>query len=325
MARPRIFISSTFYDLKHFRTDLEKFIKSFGYEPVLNENGNIPYGTDERLEEYCYREIQNCDIVVSIIGGRYGSESKSGGDKYSVSNKELETAIKLNKQVYIFINQEVDAAFQIFRQNNDNDEIIYPMVDDIKVLKYIQEVRSKSKNNIICLFSSVDDITSFLKEQWSGLFKDFLLNKSKEDFNNKIKDINTTVETLNQLVKHFSKDKEDSDETVKVLLRRNHPLNKQLKNKFEVKFPFYINTFEDLKNFLYLFDYKGCEVENVEKSKYYYSFSRWEDGFYESYLNFKKDIFDENGFIKDFDDSTWKKEFIINDNWSLSLDDDLPF
>lgn len=44
MAKPRIFISSTFYDLKQIRTDLDNFIKGMGYDVVRNEQGNIPYG-----------------------------------------------------------------------------------------------------------------------------------------------------------------------------------------------------------------------------------------------------------------------------------------
>ncbi|HAV1364053.1 DUF4062 domain-containing protein [Vibrio parahaemolyticus] len=35
MAKPRIFVSSTYYDLKHIRNSLEAFIDSFGYESVL--------------------------------------------------------------------------------------------------------------------------------------------------------------------------------------------------------------------------------------------------------------------------------------------------
>ncbi|HDI3138782.1 TPA: DUF4062 domain-containing protein, partial [Vibrio cholerae] len=37
MAKPRIFISSTYYDLKHIRSDLERFISEQGYDAVLNE------------------------------------------------------------------------------------------------------------------------------------------------------------------------------------------------------------------------------------------------------------------------------------------------
>jgi len=70
MAMPRIFISSTFYDLKQIREDLERSIKELGYEPVRNETGAIPYGKEEPPEAYAYKELELCDIIVSIIGGR---------------------------------------------------------------------------------------------------------------------------------------------------------------------------------------------------------------------------------------------------------------
>jgi hypothetical protein len=58
MAKLKIFLSSIYYDLKHIRRDLEQFIKQMGYEPVLNEKGNIPYGKDEELSKYCYKEVE---------------------------------------------------------------------------------------------------------------------------------------------------------------------------------------------------------------------------------------------------------------------------
>lgn len=42
MAKPRVFISSTFYDLKQIRADLDNFIQSLGYDVVRNEEGAIP-------------------------------------------------------------------------------------------------------------------------------------------------------------------------------------------------------------------------------------------------------------------------------------------
>ena len=71
MAKPRIFISSTFYDLRQIRAELDKFIRSLGYEPIRNEVGDIPYGKEEEIQQYCYKEIENIDILISIIGSRY--------------------------------------------------------------------------------------------------------------------------------------------------------------------------------------------------------------------------------------------------------------
>ncbi len=43
MPAPRVFISSTLYDLKYIRENLKFFVRSFGYEPVLSEEGAIFY------------------------------------------------------------------------------------------------------------------------------------------------------------------------------------------------------------------------------------------------------------------------------------------
>ena len=79
MARPRVFVSSTYYDLKYVRSDLESFIKSLGYDPILSEKGDIAYLPDRPLDQSCYKEAENSDIYVLIIGGRYGSASSPGG------------------------------------------------------------------------------------------------------------------------------------------------------------------------------------------------------------------------------------------------------
>ena len=65
MAKPRVFISSTYFDLKNVRADLERFVRDRGFDPVLHERGNVPYGKESALEEYCYREIGGCDIIVA--------------------------------------------------------------------------------------------------------------------------------------------------------------------------------------------------------------------------------------------------------------------
>ena len=78
MARPRVFISSTYYDLKHLRSAFESFLEQFGFEPVLSEKGSIAYTPDVPLDASCYREIEQVDIFILIVGGRYGSERSFG-------------------------------------------------------------------------------------------------------------------------------------------------------------------------------------------------------------------------------------------------------
>ena len=89
MARPRVFVSSTYYDLKHVRHSLDVFIENVGYDSILWEKGNIAYAFDKPLDESCYEEVKNVDIFVLIIGGRYGSEISNSTDKDTNKNSSI--------------------------------------------------------------------------------------------------------------------------------------------------------------------------------------------------------------------------------------------
>ena len=65
MATPRIFISSTCYDLQEIRFQLRKFVEDFGLEPVMSEFGDIFYNFDKHVQESCKDEIEKCDVRCS--------------------------------------------------------------------------------------------------------------------------------------------------------------------------------------------------------------------------------------------------------------------
>jgi len=123
MARPRIFISSTYYDLKHLRSSLENFIESLGYEPVLSEKGDIAYTPDVALDESCYREVRNTDVFVLIVGGRYGAEKsetrtslpKSFFERYdSITKEEYRNAVEKDIPIYVLIERSVYSEFETY-------------------------------------------------------------------------------------------------------------------------------------------------------------------------------------------------------------------
>lgn len=218
MAKPRIFISSTFFDLRQVRADLEKFIKEMGYESVRNETGAIPYGKDLKLEEYCYREISGIDILVGIIGGRFGSESKK--QNYSVTQAEIKTALDQNKNVYLFLEKTVHSEYQTYLLNKDTKNIQYKYADDIRIYKFIEEIYSLPKNNVIHSFETAQDIIQFLREQWSGLLKDLLVQehnrKEVESISNKVNELNEVANTLQTYLENVlqSVNKESSTELI---------------------------------------------------------------------------------------------------------------
>src|SRR6185437_3402619 len=112
MAKPRVFVSSTYYDLRHIRSSLELFIESVGHEPVLSEKGDIAYMPDVALDESCYREAGACDIFVLVVGGRYGSgvsasdpdAQREASERYdSITRKEYDTAYNQNVPIFVLI------------------------------------------------------------------------------------------------------------------------------------------------------------------------------------------------------------------------------
>ena len=101
MAVPRVFISSTYYDLKEVRNNLGNFVMNLGYEPIMHERASVAYTQEKPLEDDCYHELASCDIAVCVIGSKFGSQSSN--NDLSITMNEIEGAIKLRKKVYIFI------------------------------------------------------------------------------------------------------------------------------------------------------------------------------------------------------------------------------
>ena len=189
MAKPRIFVSSTYYDLKHIRSSLEQFIESIGYEPVLFEKGDIAYMPDTALDESCYAEAAAADIFVLIVGGRYGSENSADHqdkghqfhDVYdSVTKKEFETAYEADVPTYILVDSAVYGEYQTYLRNKENELIKYSHVDSPNIFRFIDYVLNKPRNNPVSNFDRFSQIEAWLREQWSGLFRELLRNRSQQ-------------------------------------------------------------------------------------------------------------------------------------------------
>jgi len=189
MARPRVFVSSTYYDLKHVRASLDLFIDSLGFDPVLSEKGDIAYAPDRPLDESCYREAETADIFVLLVGGRYGSEA-SGPDRKtpltffqryeSITKKEYESASARDIPIYILVEKGVHSEYQTFLRNKSNTDIKYAHVDSVNVFVLLDEILSRPRNNPVHTFEKLEDIQGWLREQWAGLFRELLRRQSQQ-------------------------------------------------------------------------------------------------------------------------------------------------
>ena len=317
MAKPRVFISSTFYDLRQIRVELDKFIEGLGYEPVRNEEGDIPYGKDEALQAYCYKEIANIDVLVSIIGSRYGSAGiiKEKEQEYSVSQLELKTALKEDKQVFVFIDKNVFTEYETYILNKNNENVIYKYVDNVNIYKFIEEIKALPHNNNIKGFETAEDITSYLREQFAGLFKQFMLDNKRVKETLIIRDIENTAKTLRDLVDYLKEDSQGKDEEINRIIRINHPMVGRLKELLNIHYNIYIEGKRDLEALLKARGYKFNPIEEY-----------WERTFNNELLKLfiSEDLF-ENDKLKYIKASDWSDDFIKLEKAFLQKDDDLPF
>lgn len=204
MAFPKVFISSTCYDLGEVRDSLYSFIKSLYYEPVVSEKGDIFYHPDFHTHESCINEIENCDLFILIIGGRHGGSYVSDITK-SIVNAEYEAAKRLERPVFTFVKQNVYDDHKLYQRNKSKkiiDEIDFPSIEKDQHAKYIFEfindVRLAKVNNGFFSFDYAKDIIELLGKQWSGMMYDFLNERNKLKNQSKTKTLLENISLANK-------------------------------------------------------------------------------------------------------------------------------
>ncbi len=184
MPAPRVFVSSTFYDLKYIRENLKHFINSLGYEPILSEEGSIYYDPEKHVQEAAVADVPSCQMFVLIIGGRFGSGFNDSED--SVTNREYKMAVEAKVPIFALVERDVYEQSHVYRSNRDNEAIdragiSYPAVDTPKVFDFIEEVQGQAFNNALVPFSNFGDVQNYLEQQWASMMFNFLTSRSEAE------------------------------------------------------------------------------------------------------------------------------------------------
>lgn len=226
MAVPRVFISSTCYDLQEIRFQLRKFIEDFGYEPVMSEFGDIFYEPTQHVQDACKDEIEKSNIFVLIIGNNYGSlyHKQNLNEKIpeSITLQEFKKSLELGIIKYIFINKYVQYDFENYRrslskaltkhftENEIEDQKIeitkkqlklkfddsYPFPQEAYryIFYFLDILYNLDVNNALYSFESFDEIKDNLKKQWAGFVYDSLT-----------KDKNVAIEHIENISKRLDR------------------------------------------------------------------------------------------------------------------------
>lgn len=138
--RPTILVSSTFYDLKQVRADRRAFIAdALGYRALISEDPSFPIDPDSTAIENCRQRVErDTDVLVLVIGGRYGSiDSRTAK---SVTNLEYLTARAKGIPIYAFVDKRVLTLYDVWTQ--DKSLSLASQVDTPLLFEFIDQVRS---------------------------------------------------------------------------------------------------------------------------------------------------------------------------------------
>jgi hypothetical protein len=321
MAAPRIFISSTFYDLRQIRSDIEIFIRSLGYDGVIHERGDVPYGSDTALEEYCYKEIGSCDILLSLIGGRFGSQSKN--NDYSISQIELKTAIKLDRPVYIFIDKSVKFEYGTWQINKTNKDTKYKYVDNKRIFEFIAEIENLPRNNPMFDFETASDVTTTLRAQLAGLFQRMIKERSRAAEISAIEKISDTAKTLGQIVEYFREEKNRGDDAIKSIIMFNHPAFAAIKKEMGIPSRVAFLDRGELDSLAKQRNYYTVKEDHLDNPNYFEYLAQG-DKLPKKLIRIFRDIFDAKQRLKPFAESDWDPKWINSRDWAEDADESEP-
>lgn len=163
MAKPRIFLSSTCYDLTDSRDHLTNFLESLGFDVLNSQRSNFGVAPGLHSVDACLRQVETSDFFVLIIGRKRGSPAPDA--ETSITNAEYFRAKEAGLVINTFVLEEVLTGRKIYRENSCAD--MKSIVDDVRVFDFVDLVDQSMGDNWLWPFRVVSDIEKILRSQFS--------------------------------------------------------------------------------------------------------------------------------------------------------------
>jgi hypothetical protein len=243
MASPRLFVSSTCYDLQEIRFQLRNFIEDFGYDAVMSEFDDIFYSYESHVQDSCLEEISKCQLFILVVGNNYGSfyhqDKQENKIPDSVTLREFRKALEVKVYKHIFINKYVDydyknykraldkATLKYFQENEVSDDEVESVRASIKkdfdnsyhfpydsykyVFYFLDIIHELKENNAINPFESFADIKDTLRKQWAGFMYESLTRRDKV-VNNIIQPLEVKIDRLEKNLNKLIDSKTESSD-----------------------------------------------------------------------------------------------------------------
>ena len=127
----RIYISSTYQDLKAFREAVYRALRRMRHDVMAMEDY---VATDQRPLDKCLADVADCDVYVGIFAWRYGYIPP--GQKKSITELEFRQAVTGGKECLVFLlDEKIDqprASMGGVTSEDDGGERISALRDELK-------------------------------------------------------------------------------------------------------------------------------------------------------------------------------------------------
>ena len=210
---PNIFVSSTISDLHYLRDGLRDAIEELCYHPVMSEHGEVGYLNPNTAAESCYRSVRQCQIVVLIVGKRYGS---TGDDGLSVTHREFLGAKDEQVPIITFVEPQVLNYKDVYHADRKAHlwDAFSPMDNPRNTFQLLDAIAASDSFNAIIPFTSVGDAKKKLKLQIADFVGD-RLSETVRPMGTQLRDVLAEVATVRNLLVHSSAGLQAKEEDAK--------------------------------------------------------------------------------------------------------------
>src|SRR5688572_13889985 len=94
----RIYISSTYSDLKELREAVYRVLRKMGHDAIAMEDY---VATDQRPLDKCLADVARCDVYIGIFAWRYGYIPPN--QEQSITELEFREAVRKGKHCLLFL------------------------------------------------------------------------------------------------------------------------------------------------------------------------------------------------------------------------------
>jgi hypothetical protein len=174
----------------------------------MSEYMDVLYDPRIHTHTSCLKEIPNCDLVVLIIGSRFGGKgvpesisqldfeklkelSKSSGalenpQNLSITQLEILGALTEGVPIFAFVDSRVMHDHELYEKNKNSkiiDEIKFPSIEKPETAKFIFEfinfLRHRLRGNGVFSYARYEEIEQTLKRQWASWYQRLLWEQRK--------------------------------------------------------------------------------------------------------------------------------------------------